>query len=63
MTSPNYALSQNTQDIRKNKCIIILALFYRPKYRLGSRYPYLYKRDIGRLKINSKSITDILIIN
>ena len=37
--------------------------FYWLKYKVGSRYPYLYKRDIGRLKIDSESAISALIIN
>ena len=37
--------------------------FYWPKYRVGSQYSYLYKKDISRLKTDFKSIISVLIIN
>ena len=47
----------------KNKINSGFGPFYWPKYRVGSQYSYLYKRDIGRLKTDSKSATGALIIN
>ena len=47
----------------KNKIISGFSSFYQPKYKVESRYPYLYKRDINQLKINFKSITGALNIN
>ena len=47
----------------KNKISSDFGPFYQLKYRVGNRYLYLYKRDINRLKTDSKSITSALIIN
>ena len=47
----------------ENKISSGFSSFYWPKYKVGSQYPYLYKKDISWLKIDSKSATNILIIN
>ena len=47
----------------KNKISSGFGSLYQPKYRVGSQYPYLYKKDVSRLKTDSKSVTGALIIN
>ena len=47
----------------KNRISSGFSPFYQSKYRVGSRYLYLYKKDVSQLKIDSESITGALIIN
>ena len=47
----------------KNKISSGFGPFYQLKYRVESQYLYLYKRDISRLKIDSESAINVLIIN
>ena len=49
--------------ICENKISSGFGPFYWPKYRVGSQYSYLYKTDIGRLKVDSESAINALIIN
>ena len=47
----------------ENKISSDFGPFYQLKYKIGSLYSYLYKKDISWLKINSKSAIGALIIN